>query len=231
MVRRLIGLSQESRGVCARGKKSRRDFCGRASHGKRRKFRQENFREQKRGCATFPLQKMNRPLTEPTNEEPWRTCYAQLAPKLLLFARQWVGSVADAEDVVQTAFVKFWRHQPEAGSEHYPLLYSAVRTSALDLIRADSRRGRREQVVATDPDEPFFDPEIERNESAGLINSALQHLPESQREVLVLRIWGELSFAEIATALGDSINTVASRYRYALDGLRRILKPHEYQRA
>ena len=64
-----------------------------------------------------------------------------------------------------------------------------------------------------------------------LFRSALHQLPESQREVLVLRIWGELSFAEIATALGDSINTVASRYRYALDGLRRILKPHETQRA
>ena len=174
---------------------------------------------------------MNRPTSELTAEEPWRACYAQLAPKLLLFARQWVGSVADAEDVVQTAFVKFWRHQPDAGPEHYPLLYSAVRTSALDLIRTDSRRGRREQVVATDPDEPFFDATIERNESADLVNSALQHLPESQREVLVLRIWGELSFAEIATTLGDSINTVASRYRYALDALRRILKPHEYQRA
>ena len=174
---------------------------------------------------------MNRPLTELTIQEPWRDCYARLAPKLLLFARQWVGSFADAEDVVQTAFVKFWRHQPSAGPEHYPLLYSAVRTSALDLIRTDSRRGRREQVVATDPDEPFFDTTIERHESAGLLNAALQHLPEAQREVLVLRIWGELSFAEIATTLDDSINTVASRYRYALDGLRRILKPHEYQRA
>lgn len=174
---------------------------------------------------------MNRPLSERTAEEPWRACYAQLAPKLLLFARQWVGSLADAEDVVQTAFVKFWRHQPDAQPEHYPLLYSAVRTSALDLLRTDSRRGHREQVVANHPDEPFFDATIERNENADLINSALQHLPESQREVLVLRIWGELSFAEIATTLGDSINTVASRYRYALDALRRILKPHEYQRA
>ena len=169
-------------------------------------------------------------MSEPTHEEPWKICYAQLAPKLLLFARQWVASVADAEDVVQTAFVKFWRHQPEAGPEHYPLLYSAVRTSALDLIRTDSRRGRREQVVATHPEEPFFDPVIGQRENSELINTALQHLPESQREVLVLRIWGELSFAEIATTLGDSINTVASRYRYALDSLRRILKPHEHQR-
>ena len=174
---------------------------------------------------------MNRPSPDLTDEQPWRTCYTQLAPKLLLFARQWVASVADAEDVVQTAFVKFWRHRPEAGPEHYPLLYSAVRTSALDLIRTDSRRGRREQVVATDPDEPVFDATIERHENSELISAALHQLPESQREVLVLRIWGELSFAEIATALGDSINTVASRYRYALDGLRRILKPHEYPRA
>jgi RNA polymerase sigma-70 factor (ECF subfamily) len=173
---------------------------------------------------------MNRPSPDITDEQPWRNCYAQLAPKLLLFARQWVASVADAEDVVQTAFVKFWRHRPDAGPEHYPLLYSAVRTCALDLLRTDSRRGRREQVIATDPEEPFFDATIEQNENSELLSTALTQLPESQREVLVLRIWGELSFAEIASTLGDSINTVASRYRYALDGLRRILKPHEYQR-
>ena len=174
---------------------------------------------------------MNRCQPEYAKEEPWRTCYAQLAPKLLLFARQWVPSVADAEDVVQTAFVKFWRHQPTAGPEHYPLLYSAVRSTALDLLRADSRRGRREQVVAIHPEAPFFDLAIEHRENSELIHTALQNLPESQREVLVLRIWGELTFAEIATALGGSINTVASRYRYALDALRRILKPHEYERA
>ena len=174
---------------------------------------------------------MTRSMPEPTDDQPWRTCYAQLAPKLLLFARQWVASVADAEDVVQAAFVKFWRHRPDAEPEHYPLLYSTVRTCALDLIRTDSRRGRREQVVAPDPEEPFFDATIEHRENADIISIALNQLPEPQREVLVLRIWGELTFAEIAATLGDSINTVASRYRYAIDALRRILKPHEYQRA
>ena len=173
---------------------------------------------------------MNRSMPETADDQPWRTCYAQLAPKLLLFARQWVASLADAEDVVQTAFVKFWRHRPDAEPEHYPLLYSTVRTCALDLIRTDSRRGRREQVIATDPEEPFFDATIVHRENADLISLALNQLPEPQREVLVLRIWGELTFSEIAATLGDSINTVASRYRYAIDALRRILKPHEYQR-
>ena len=85
---------------------------------------------------------MTRSMPEPADDQPWRTCYAQLAPKLLLFARQWVASVADAEDVVQAAFVKFWRHRPDAEPEHYPLLYSTVRTCALDLIRTDSQIGR-----------------------------------------------------------------------------------------
>ena len=169
-------------------------------------------------------------MTIRTNDEPWRTCYQQLASKLLLFARQWVPSMADAEDVVQTAFVKFWQHQPDARPEHYPLLYAAVRTTALDHLRGENRRTNREQIVAGETDEAFFDATIEQHENATTIEAALRQLPEAQREVLVLRIWGELTFAEIATALDDSINTVASRYRYALEALRRILKPHEYER-
>ena len=84
--------------------------------------------------------------------------------------------------------------------------------------------------MAIDPEEPFFDSTIDQHENSESIATALQQLPESQREVLVLRVWGELTFAEIATAVGDSINTVAARHRYALEALRRILKPHEYER-
>src|SRR5262249_37983402 len=63
-----------------------------------------------------------------------------------------------------------------------------------------------------------------------LVEGALRSLPGEQREVLVLRIWGGLTFAEIATALDQSINTVASRHRYALDALRRQLKPYAHER-
>ena len=49
-------------------------------------------------------------------------------------------------------------------------------------------------------------------------------------EVLALRVWGELTFAEIATALDQSINTVTSRHRYALEALRRELKPYSHER-
>lgn len=164
----------------------------------------------------------------------WRACFDELAPKLVLFARQWVHSRADAEDVVQAAFVKFWRHRPDAAREHFPLLFAAVRSGALDAVRGRDRRQRREadeRVSLPREDTPYFDASIEERERAEAIEDALRTLPEAQRGVLVLKIWGELTFAEIATALGESPNTVASRYRYALAAMRRILKTSEYERS
>ena len=168
-------------------------------------------------------------MTEGPNNEPWRICYRQLAPKLLLCARQWVTSPADAEDVVQAAFIKFWKHQPDAKPEHYPLLFTTLRTTALDLRRSQERRTRRESDPAVEhlrEDAPFFDSTIEQREDAALIEAALKKLPAEQREVLILRIWGELTFAQIAETLGASINTVASRHRYGLEALRKSLKSY-----
>src|SRR5438552_10412449 len=76
------------------------------------------------------------------SHEDWKSCFSEVAPGLLLFARQWVQSVADAGDVVQEAFVKFWRRNHSIESR--ALLYAAVRSIALDFIRRDRRRARRE---------------------------------------------------------------------------------------
>lgn len=168
-----------------------------------------------------------------SSDANWRQCYQQLAPKLLLFARQWVASAADAEDVVQNGFVRFWRHQPSAQPEHYPLLYAAVRSSALDFLRSAERRARREKddrVEVVREDLPVFDTAIDQREHADSVQAALGLLPQAQREVLVLKIWGELTFAQIAQTLGESINTIASRYRYAIEAMRRQIKPYEYER-
>jgi RNA polymerase sigma-70 factor (ECF subfamily) len=165
-------------------------------------------------------------------DEPWTLCYEELAPRLLLFARQWLPSPADAEDIVQAAFVKFWQRQPNAPREHWPLLYAAVRSTALDHLRSTDRRARREtdSDVALVEGTPFFDPSMEAREEAELAERALRDLPVEQREVLVLRIWGGLTFAEIAATLDESINTVAARHRYALEALRKKLKPYAHER-
>ena len=155
--------------------------------------------------------------------ENWKGCFSELAPGLLLFARQWVRSAADAEDIVQDAFVKFWRRNHRI--DNRALLYATVRSIALDFIRRDSRRARRE-IAAFSESEQSTEPQFQFEDEAQMaLAAAMDRLPHDQREVLVMKIWNELTFAEIAEALGISQNTAASRYRYALAGLKRSLQP------
>jgi RNA polymerase sigma-70 factor (ECF subfamily) len=157
------------------------------------------------------------------SHEDWKSCFSELAPGLLLFARQWVRSRADAEDIVQEAFVKFWRRNHQI--DNRGLLYATVRSIALDRIRRDSRRTRRE-AEAVSESERVVEPQFEFvDEIQVALAAAVERLPNEQREVLVMKIWNELTFAEIAYAMGISQNTAASRYRYALAALKRMFQP------
>ena len=66
----------------------------------------------------------------------------------------------------------------------------------------------------------MFETPLDGGDRRTAIESALRRLPEEQREVLALKIWGGLTFDEVASQLGLSPNTAASRYRYALEALR-----------
>src|SRR5438270_9444118 len=112
-------------------------------------------------------------------DENWKICFSQLAPGLVLFARQWARSAADAEDIVQEAFVKFWRRNHNI--DNRALLYATVRSIALDFLRRDSRRARRESVAVAEIEssvQPKF--EIE-DESQRALVAALDLLPAEQR--------------------------------------------------
>ena len=54
------------------------------------------------------------------------------------------------------------------------------------------------------------------------MQDAMSRLPDIYREVVTLKIWGGLTFAEIADSLQIPANTAASRYRYGLEQLRRL---------
>jgi len=133
--------------------------------------------------------------------------------------------MADAEDVVQEAFVRFWRHQRGLGGQPAALLLTSVRRAACDLARRDLRRARREEQSDGGPggNEPLFAPWSDGDDRRAFIEAALRRLPEEQREVLALKIWGELTFEQIAAQLDIPANTAASRYRYALSALRNEL--------
>jgi len=158
-------------------------------------------------------------------EQDWDSLFDANAPALILFARQWTASHADAEDVVQDAFVRFWRVGRHRADDPRAYLFASVKRAALDSRRGRLRRERREAEASTRnaPNEPIFETSVERDEWRDSVETALASLPEPQREVLVLKAWGELTFPQIAKITGVSANTAASRYRYALEALKKTL--------
>ena len=162
-------------------------------------------------------------MAEPLNQDEWRRWIADHAPKLLLFARQMARSEADAQDLVQEALVECWQRRG-AGTPPLTLLFATIRRRAIDLSRSEDRRVNREQTVAVDETQPWFDTGVEQREFSRMIQSALAELPPEQREVITLKIWGEMTFAEIGESLDIPANTAASRYRYGLSELRKLTK-------
>jgi RNA polymerase sigma-70 factor (ECF subfamily) len=141
---------------------------------------------------------------------------------MIVLARQWVPDRVDAEDVVQEAFIRFWRSR-ERVEDSVAYLYACVKHCALDWRRGASRRQRREETTARPEAESLLVAPLEQEERRAAIEAALRNLPSSQAEVLVMKIWGGLTFPQIAAALEIPGNTAASRYRYALARLREQL--------
>src|SRR5262245_402651 len=162
------------------------------------------------------------------DSDPWRAWFEEHSAALVLLARQWVPSRADAEDVIQEAYVRFWRSRQRV-AEPAGYLFACVKHCALDWLRARRRRTRRETAIARPEIEPLFAGPLEQQERRLALESALLKLPAEQREVLVMKTWGGLSFPQIAAALNIPPNTAASRYRYALARLREELAEEPIQ--
>jgi len=158
--------------------------------------------------------------------------YRQIAYRV---AYRLLSNEADALDAVQEAFVKALSHLPsfEGRSSFKTWLLRVVSNAALDLGR---QRGRREAVSMDalgqknrEDLEPLFTEEpgkgLERADLRQVLQGALAKLPAAQRQTFVLHAEAELSYREIADALGISIGTVMSRLFYARQRLKAILEP------
>ncbi len=159
------------------------------------------------------------------DREAFAALYDRLAVRLLRTAATLTGSVTEAEDVVQGLFVELARGRARLAD--VTDLEAYVFTMLRHAISRHSRRaavGRRALAALADA----------RQRAGRLVQEppaladdglarAVAALPAPQREVLALKFDGGLTFAEIAVVVGASINTVASRYRYALEKLRAVL--------
>ena len=151
------------------------------------------------------------------SEPIWKSWFARHGAKLLLFARQQARNPDDAEDLVQEAFVRIWRLYGHTGEVAPGLVYRAIRRLAIDWARSIDRRVIREQkTYELSPLSSSFEYNLENEERQQALLRSVDRLPMEQKEVLTLKIWSELTFDEIARTLDLSLNTVASRYRYAL---------------
>jgi RNA polymerase sigma-70 factor (ECF subfamily) len=139
------------------------------------------------------------------------------AAPLVLYARQWCDA---PEDVVQEAFLKLVRlgRPPE---DAVAWLYRVVRYGALDAAKMARRRRRRESAAAR-PMRWFVEPELDGLDAETAV-AALQRLPPEQREVIVARHWGGLSFEQIADVAGCSASTAFRRYTAGVEVLRKRL--------
>ena len=102
----------------------------------------------------------------------WADWLARHGAALVLFARQWSPSRADAEDVVQEAFVRFWRSR-ERAEDPTAYLYGCVKRCAMEMLRSTSRRTRREEAAARGEPVPMFACPIERDERRAAVEAAL----------------------------------------------------------
>jgi len=149
--------------------------------------------------------------------------------ELIHFAYHRLGNQQDAEDVVQDVFVEAYRDR--AKRRHItavrPYLFRMVGNRCIDLLRSRLRRGTEpivEESLSTEGD--AFSSLAEREQWEEM-NRLLDAIPAKESEVIRLRSLSDLSFAEIAKAVGSSVPTVKSRFRYGLDKLRRKVNPKE----
>jgi RNA polymerase sigma-70 factor (ECF subfamily) len=163
-------------------------------------------------------------MEESSKQGDWRRWLDEHAPKFLLYARQKTRSEADAQDLVQEAVVEALERLSDSKPPPLALVFATIHRRAIDLARREDRRTDRELAATESQARTWFDTSVEDRELRQLIEIAMSQLPEMYREAITLKVWGGLTFAEIADTLGIPANTAASRYRYGLVELRKLTK-------
>ncbi|MES2203333.1 MAG: sigma-70 family RNA polymerase sigma factor [Patescibacteria group bacterium] len=151
------------------------------------------------------------------------------------FALRFVGEQHEAEDIVQESFVKVWQNLKRYNKDSASFktwLMRIVRNTCVDHLRKrkhvpfsafEDTEG--EGAFANVPtDSPLADELFSKIEDVAELQRALGQLPAPYREVLLLYYGEDMTFEEVADALGASVNTVKSRHRRAMHRLRQHVR-------
>lgn len=153
-----------------------------------------------------------------------RKLYDDHAQTLFSFVLHLSRSEADTRDILQEIFCRLARDPSAIGTVANPRAY--LFQCAYRLFLDSRRRGATREEHAAQSEPVFQDP-ADPDESSfhHALEDAMSRLPSEQQAVVHLKLWQGCTFEEIASALGLSANTAASRYRYGLEKLRTLLRP------
>lgn len=160
------------------------------------------------------------------NDDELEAVYDAHASGLFHYLATITKTETDARDLLQELFVKLAKGDGARARNEKAFLYRMAHNVAIDWLRRRRTRQDSEERLqkelestrqdATDPDTALL---------ARGFEEAMKTLPDEQRTVAQLKLWDGLTFEEIAEAQGIPLNTAASRYRYAIEKLRSLLRP------
>jgi len=157
----------------------------------------------------------------------------EYGPRLYRYFLRLNGSTADAEDLLQELFVKLiekighYRHQGRFESWLFCVAANMVRDEARRRVRRgevlslqDERVGLKEVLAS---DEATADVKLQQSEQIDRLQRALDQLPQMDREIIILRHYGQLSFKEIAEQFQIPIGTALAKVHRGLKRLQKIM--------
>jgi len=159
----------------------------------------------------------------------FESLFKEYYPRLVLYAFEIIKDRAQAEDLVQEAFVKYWKGSCEVADNPVAIknyLYTTVRNSALNVIRHEKVKQKYSRQVDSESAEErtALNALIQSEVLAGLAK-ALQSLPEGCQRISYMSFLEGMKNDEIARELGVSVNTVKTQKRRAVQLLRLKLDP------
>ena len=164
------------------------------------------------------------------DEEALRELYGRLAPRAYGIALKVLKDPAEAEEVLQDAFLEIWRsatrYDPRRGAiERW--VATMVRTRAIDRLRKRQSRDRMMSSAALmpTPSRPTPEDRYAVAQIGAKVREALAQLPEEQRHALELSYFEGLSQSEIAEKTATPLGTVKTRMRLAMIKLAEALPP------